>query len=63
MANQKIKREILAVFMESPIYFTIPLKTRLEFLKFFSQKSVYHRLCEYNEHLIDNKSDSRREDK
>ena len=62
MAGKKIKREILAVFMESPFYFTIPLKTRLEFLKFFSQKSVYHRICEYNEHLINSKSDSKRDD-
>jgi hypothetical protein len=52
MASANIKREILAVLMESPFYFTIPLKRRLEFLKFCSQKSVYHRICAYNEHLI-----------
>jgi hypothetical protein len=32
------KREILAVLMESPFYFTIPPRERLEFLKFFSQQ-------------------------
>ena len=58
MASENIKREILAVFMESPFYFTIPLKRRLEFLKFFSQKSVYQCICEYNEHLIGKKSGS-----
>jgi hypothetical protein len=59
MANKNINREILAVFMESPFYFTIPLKRRLEFLRFFSQTSVYHRICEYNEHLISGKSGSK----
>lgn len=52
MAQGLIKRELLAVLMKSPSYFTIPLKKRLDFLKFFSQQSVYHRLCEYNGHLI-----------
>jgi hypothetical protein len=28
--------------MESPLYFTIPLKKRLEFIMFFSQQSVYN---------------------
>ncbi|MGA9755163.1 MAG: hypothetical protein WBV23_08455 [Desulfobaccales bacterium] len=41
MERHKIKREIVAVFMESPFYFTIPVKKRLEFIKFFSQKPVY----------------------
>jgi len=30
METPKIKREIVAVFMESPLYFTIPLKKRTE---------------------------------
>jgi hypothetical protein len=38
MASAHIKREILAVLMESPFYFTIPPRERLEFLKFFSQQ-------------------------
>ena len=41
MGTPKIKREIVAAFMESPLYFTIPLKKRLEFIKFFSQPTVY----------------------
>jgi hypothetical protein len=35
METPKIKREIVAVFMESPLYFTIPLKRRLEFIIYF----------------------------
>lgn len=46
METLKIKREIVAVFMESPLYFTIPLKKRLEFIMFFSQQSVYDKFCE-----------------
>jgi hypothetical protein len=41
MEDPKIKKEIVAVFMESPFYFTIPLPKRLAFIKFFSQQSVY----------------------
>ena len=51
METSKIKREIVAVFMESPLYFTIPLRKRLELLNFFSQQSVYHRIRAYNENL------------
>lgn len=40
MASSYIRREILAVLMESPFYFTIPLRKRLEFLKLFSQQSL-----------------------
>ncbi|MGD0970161.1 MAG: hypothetical protein ABSA04_01985 [Desulfobaccales bacterium] len=57
MASAHIKREILAVFMESPLYFTIPLRNRLEFLNSFSQQSVYHRICQYEELRISGKSD------
>ncbi|MFZ0050723.1 MAG: hypothetical protein WAK96_03025 [Desulfobaccales bacterium] len=57
MASANIKREIMAVLMESPLYFTIPLRKRLEFLKLFSQQSVPHRICEYKELWIGGKSD------
>ena len=46
MEMSKIKREIVAVFMESPLYFTIPLKKRLEFIIFFSQKPLYKSISE-----------------
>ena len=49
METRKIKREIVAVFMESPLYFTIPLKKRLEFIMFFSQQPIYNHICELNE--------------
>ena len=52
MAGAKINREILGVFMESPLYFNMPLQEGLELLNFFSKKSVFHRFCAYGEHLI-----------
>ena len=58
MERPRIQRRLLALLMESPFYFTIPLRRRLEFLKFFSQHSVYNRISEYNAHLINGKSDS-----
>ena len=56
MASARIRREILAVFMESPLYFTIPLRKRLEFLNYFAQQSVYHWIWEYEELRINGKS-------
>ncbi len=35
MDKVQVQRRLLAVLMESPLYF-IPLKRRLEFIKFFS---------------------------
>ena len=52
METPKIKREIVAVFMESPLYFTIPLKKRMEFIMFFSQQPIYDHICELNEHKM-----------
>jgi len=51
----KIKREIVAIFMESPLYFTIPLKKRLEFIMFFSQKPIYNHIFELNKSSLFNK--------
>jgi hypothetical protein len=52
MEASKIKREIVAVFMESPLYFSIPLKKRLEFIRFFSQKPVYNQIFSLNKPLF-----------
>lgn len=52
METPKIKREIVAVFMESPLYFTIPLKKRLEFIMFSSQQPIYYHICELNKHRM-----------
>jgi hypothetical protein len=52
MEKSKIKREIVAVFMESPFYFSIPLKKRLEFITFFSQQPVYNQICQLNKQLL-----------
>jgi hypothetical protein len=63
MSRAKIERKILAVFMESPFYFTIPLQRRLEFLKFLSQQSVYNRIFEHNQQLLSPKADTKLRDK
>ncbi len=57
MKRPKIEREILRVLMESPLYFTIPLQKRLEFVMFFSQQSVYHRFCDFNKYPINGKAE------
>jgi hypothetical protein len=60
MEPPKINREIVAVLMESPFYFTIPLKRRLEFIIFFSQQPIYNHICELNDRLICGKDDLKR---
>lgn len=52
MERRKIRREIVAVFIESPLYFTIPLKKRLEFIMFFSQQPIYNHICELTKHQM-----------
>jgi hypothetical protein len=46
MEALKIKREIMAVVMKGPLYFTIPLQRRLQFIKFFSQQSVFNAILD-----------------
>jgi hypothetical protein len=41
MKPRKIKKEIVTLVMESPLYFTIPLQRRLQFIKFLSQQAVF----------------------
>ncbi len=38
MDTLQVPKQLLAVLMESPLYFTIPLKRRLEFVKSLSQR-------------------------
>jgi hypothetical protein len=47
METLKIKREIVAAFMQSPLYFTIPPDKRLEIIKFFSHPTAYS-ICGLN---------------
>jgi hypothetical protein len=47
METLKIKREIVAAFMQSPLYCTIPLDKRLELIKFFSHPTAYSS-CDLN---------------
>jgi hypothetical protein len=46
MEPLKIKKEIVAVVMKSPSYFTIPLQRRLQFIKFFSQQKVFNAILD-----------------
>jgi hypothetical protein len=39
MASYTGRREVVATFMESPLYFTMPLKQRLELMKQVERKS------------------------
>ncbi len=57
MGSAHIRREILAVLIENPLYFSIPLRKRLEFLKLFSQQSVPQCICASEELWIGGKSD------
>ncbi len=56
MMTHNIKKELVSVFMESPLYFTIPLKRRLDFIKFFSQQPIFNHICELNEQQMLGKS-------
>jgi hypothetical protein len=60
MARARIERDLLAILMESPLYFTIPLRRRLEFIRFFSQEAVYELIWKHNKHLKRWKSNRRR---
>jgi hypothetical protein len=37
--NEKAKRDVVAVYMESPLYFTMPLRKRLELV---NQQLLYN---------------------
>jgi hypothetical protein len=51
MARARFEKDLLAILMESPLYFTIPLKRRLEFIRFFSQEGVFELIWKHNKHL------------
>jgi hypothetical protein len=50
MQTRKIKREIVTVFMENPVYFNIPLRKRLALILAFSQQPAYNYICGLNAH-------------
>jgi hypothetical protein len=41
------KKEVIALLIESPLYFTMPLKERLDLIKFISDDSPYNNLRDY----------------
>jgi len=51
MARARIERDLVAILMESPLYFTIPLKRRLEFIRFISQQGIYEFILKHNKPL------------
>lgn len=57
MKKTNIQRRLLSELMKSNYYFNIPLKKRLEFIKFFSIPHVFNLLCECNDNLINSKAD------
>ena len=59
MARVQINRHIVSVLMESPFYFTLPLRSRLELINFSSQHPVYQRIGAGGENLIKEQSDSK----
>ena len=44
MGKYADKKEVVAVCMESPFYFTVPLKERLELMRQLQQPSFYSTL-------------------
>jgi hypothetical protein len=62
MKSHKIKREIVALVMESPLYFTIPLQKRLEFIKFFSQQTVFQNISNLGLRLMNERRDLKQPD-
>jgi hypothetical protein len=62
MKSHKIKREIVALVMESPLYFTIPLQKRLEFIKFFSQQTVFQNISNLGLRLMNGRRDLKQPD-
>jgi hypothetical protein len=50
MQMRRIKREIVTVFMASPVYFNIPLRKRLELILVFSDQPAYNYICGSNAH-------------
>ncbi len=55
MKTDKIKREVVALVMESPLYFTIPLRKRLDFIKFFSNQTIFNKIGNCNMSEMDKK--------
>jgi hypothetical protein len=48
--NVLIRREVVAMCIDSPLYFTMPIRKRLDFLKNLERQAYWSKL---REHLID----------
>ena len=47
MSDLKIKKEIVSIFVESPLYFTMPLQKRLELVTQYRERRSYIELRNY----------------
>lgn len=48
--NIMVRKEVVAACIDSPLYFTMPLKTRLDFLKVLEQQAFWSKL---RDHFVD----------
>lgn len=46
-SNIKIRKEIVSIFVESPLYFTMPLQKRLELVTQYRERRSYIELKNY----------------
>jgi hypothetical protein len=54
--NFRVRREVVSMCIESPLYFTMPLKKRLDFLKNLERQAYWSKLREHLINLINNLS-------
>lgn len=47
MSNIKIRKEIVSIFVDSPLYFTMPLQKRLELVTQYRERQSYIELKNY----------------
>ena len=54
--NFLVRREVVAMCIESPLYFTMSLRKRLDFLKNLERQAYWSKLREHLVNLINNLS-------
>ena len=54
--NFLVRREVVSMFIESPLYFTMPLRKRLDFLKNLERQAYWSKLRDHLIHLVNNLS-------
>ncbi len=51
-----MRREVVAVCMESPLYFTMPLQKRLDLLKLLERQTYWSRLRDRLKDILENRN-------